>query len=289
MTYFYLLLAMVSSATIAIDGHLYNDKNRERSNVSGLYNLLYTLFSSLGWLVLWISDFSFDLRVLPYALLYGLGESCFAIGMLGALNAGSTSLTALIQQVALVGVSVWGFFFWDTQFTLFSTIGIVLIIVSLSLCLLTKEPDHTSHSTLRWCGFALLITFGNAGCSIVQRYQQTAFDYQHKNMFMFFGVLFASVTCLLLSLREPKENWSAALKTSWVFPCMAGLGCALCNVFVLLLIKYDMSPVIIYPGLAVGGLMITTLISTLFFREKLRFAQWCGLFVGTVALIFLNL
>ena len=289
MTYFYLLLAMVSSATIAIDGRLYNDKNRERANVSGLYNLLYTLFSSLGWLVLWMGDFSFDVRVLPYALLYGLGESCFAIGMLGALRAGSTSLTALIQQVALVGVSLWGFFFWDTKFTLLSILGIVLIVISLALCLLTKEPARNSHNTLRWLGYALLIIIGNAGCSIVQRYQQMAFDYRHKDMFMFFGVLFASVTCLLLSLREPKENWFIAFKTSWVFPCLAGIGCALCNVFVLLLIKYDMSPVIIYPGLAAGGLMITILISTVFFRERLRPAQWCGLFVGAAALVLLNL
>ena len=93
----------------------------------------------------------------------------------------------------------------------------------------------------------------------------------------------------MLSLREPKENWFIAFKTSWVFPCLAGIGCALCNVFVLLLIKYDMSPVIIYPGLAAGGLMITILISTVFFRERLRPAQWCGLFVGAAALVLLNL
>ena len=36
MTYLYLLLAILSSATIAIDGRLYKDKHRERPNVSGL-------------------------------------------------------------------------------------------------------------------------------------------------------------------------------------------------------------------------------------------------------------
>lgn len=134
-----------------------------------------------------------------------------------------------------------------------------------------------------------MITIGNAGCSIVQRYQQTAFDYQHKNMFMFFGVFFAAITCFLLALKEPRDNWSVAFKTSWVFPCLAGFGTVLCNVFILLLIKYNMSPVIIYPGVAAGGLMFTILISIACFREKLRFAQWCGLLVGAVALVLLNL
>ena len=64
---------------------------------------------------------------------------------------------------------------------------------------------------------------------------------------------------------------------------------ALSNVFILLLVKCQMSPVILYPGIAVGGLIITTLIAFFGFREKLRPQQWVGLAVGAVALVLLNL
>ena len=289
MNYIHLLFAMTFSATITVAGRLYNTKNDKSLNVSGLYTLLVPLAASAGWLILWCCDFSFDVKVLPYSFLYGIGYSCFTIGILGALKAGSTSLTALVKQVALVGVTIWGFAFWETPFTLTGGVGILLIVISLSLCLITKEKNDDSRNLLKWIFFAVLITVGNAGCSIVQRYQQMAFDYRHKNMFMFFGVLFAAGVCFLLSIREDKRHWGAACKSSWMFPAMAGCSSVLSNVFVLLLVKYNMSPVIIYPGVAVGGLMITTLISLTCFREKLRIAQWLGLVIGAVALVLLNI
>ena len=289
MSYLYLIMAMTFSAMITVGGRIYNIKNSGRANVSKLYNMLVPCFAALSWLILLIFDFSFDIAVLPYALLYGIGYSCFTIGMLGALKVGSTSLTALIKQIALVGVSIWGFFFWDTPFTLISVLGIVLIVISLLLCLLTKEEKSESNNILKWLFFAALITVGNAGCSIIQRYQQMAFNYQHKNMLMFFGVLFSAVFCFILSLREDKTNWGAAFKSSWIGPALAGVSSAISNVFILLMVNSSLSPVIIYPGIAVGGLMITIIISLCVFKEKLRVTQWCGLLLGAVALVLLNL
>jgi len=289
MNYFYLLLAMTFSATITVGGRLYNTKNKDRRNVSGLYNLLTPCSAALSWLVLWCLDFSFDAGVLPYSLLYGVGYSCFTVGVLGALNSGSTALTGLVKQLALVGVSLWGFAFWGTEFTLLSGVGIVLIVISLAMCLLTGKKEEKAGSLTKWLGYAALIVIGNAGCSIVQRYQQMAFDYQHKNMLMFFGVFFAFLFMLALSRKEEKTDWAAALRTTWPFPALAGCSSAASNVFMLLLVKNRMSPVILYPGVAVGGLMITTLISRFCFRERLRPMQWCGLAVGAAALVLLNL
>jgi len=280
---------MTFSAMITVAGRIYNTKNNDKNNVSKLYNMLVPTFASVGWLVLWCFDFSFDARVLPYALLYGIGYTLFTFGMLGALKFGSTSLTALIKQLALVGVSFWGFIFWDTPFTLICGIGIVLIVVSLVCCLLNKEEKSSEHNVFKWLLCALMITVGNAGCSIVQRYQQMAFDYQHKNMFMFFGVLFSALVCVVISVTEDKSNWKSAFKSSWYCPLLTGLSSVLSNVFILLMVKYQLSAAIIYPGVAVGGLMITTATSLVFFRERLRPLQWCGLVVGAVALVLLNL
>lgn len=289
MEYLYLLLAMTFSALITVSGRLYNNKNRELENITRLYSLMVSVAASAGWLILWLTDFSFDAGVLPFAVLYGVLYAAFTVGMLGALKAGSTSLTALIKQVALVGVSFWGYLFWDTKVTILSAVGIVLLLASLALCLLVKEKKTESHHMGKWLFNALLITLGNAGCSITQRYQQMAFQYQHKNMLMFFGCFFAACFCLLFALGENKKNWKKAAKQSWMFPVLSGSSSALSNVFILLLVKCQMSPVILYPGIAVGGLIITTLIAFLGFREKLRPQQWVGLAVGAVALVLLNL
>ena len=209
--------------------------------------------------------------------------------MLGAIKVGSTSLTGLVKQVALVGVSFWGYFFWDTQFTTISAIGIVVLLISLALCLLVKEKKTEDHHLGKWLFYALLITMGNAGCGILQRYQQMHFAYQHKNMLMFFSYVFAICFCFVFSLGETKENWKRAVKQSWVFPALSGISSAGSNLFILLLVKCQMSPVILYPGIAVGGLIITTLIAFFGFREKLRPQQWAGIAFGAVALVLLNL
>ena len=55
-----------------------------------------------------------------------------------------------------------------------------------------------------------------------------------------------------------------------------------------ILLNMDMSTSIIYPTLAVGGLTVTLVFSVLAFKERLRPAQWCGIAVGCVALVLLN-
>ena len=95
--------------------------------------------------------------------------------------------------------------------------------------------------------------------------------------------------CFVFSLGETKENWKRAVKQSWVFPALSGISSAGSNLFILLLVKCQMSPVILYPGIAVGGLIITTLIAFFGFREKLRPQQWAGIAFGAVALVLLNL
>lgn len=289
LIYVFLFLATTFSAMITIGGKLFNNRTKDLTYVSQFYNLLYSLFASLGWLISWLFGFSFNVKVLPYSFLYGICYFAFTVGMLGAIKTGMTSLTALIKQLSLVGVSFWGFAFWGTKVTSLGIIGIILIFLSLCFCLIKKNDKKENSNTLKWLFYALLITVGNAGCSIIQRYQQTAFNYQHKNMFMFFGVFFAMIFCLGFALKEEKYCWKDAFKTAWCFPGLAGFSSVFSNIFILLMIKFQLSPVIIYPTIAVGGLMLTVIISLIFFKEKLSPLQWCGMAVGSVALVLLNL
>ena len=283
-----LFCSMLTSAMITVGSRLYRARTEDCADANSLYNFLVPATATLGWLILFLIAPSFDVRILPYAVGYGVGYTFFTLGMLGALKNGPTSVTALVKQLALVGVSVWGFFFWQTPATVISVIGLILIVISLVLCLL-KPEEKKGYSLAKWAFYAVLITIGNAGCSIIQRYQQNAFDYQHKSAFMLFGVLFSALVCLAVGLRGKRRDWGKAFRRGWYGPCLAGGSSALANTCTLILIKRQMSSTIIYPGIAVGGLILTTLISFFFFRERLRPLGWCGLAIGAVALVLLNL
>ncbi len=291
MPYLYLIGAMCSSCALSVCGSLYNRKNAARHHVSNLYNLLIACSMFVCWCVMYIADFSFDLGVLPYSLGFA---ACYTLAMIGhikALGSGSVALTAFVKQLSLVAVSFWGFVFWDTPLSLNVAIGIVLITVALALCFLKRKAagEKAATVTARWFAYAAVLLIGNAGCSIIQKYQQFAFDGQHGAMLMVFAALFSAVICVLLSLREKKDDWSTAAKTTWFFPVGAGFASAMLNLFVLLMASTALSPSVIYPGIAVGGVTLTTLVSVFIFREKLSQRQWLGLGVGVVALVFLNL
>lgn len=293
MPYAYLLCAICFSAALSILGTLYNQKNADRSNVSRLYSLMTSCSVFISWLVIYAFDFSFDPGVILYSLAYGVFYTMAMLGLINALNTGSVSLTAFIKQLSLVCVSFWGFFFWNTPFTVNVAVGLILITLALALCLFTSDKKRSTESPLRisfrWIVYALMLLVGNAGCSIMQKYQQAAFDGQHGSMMMAFATGFAVLISLAVASKEEKTHWAAAVKTSWYFPAAAGVSSALVNRFILLLISTELSPSLVYPGIAVGGLMLTVLVSVAVCGEKLRKQQWIGLSVGAIALVFLNL
>ena len=292
MPYIFLLCAIVTSAGLAIAGTLFNQKTNHKAGLGHLYNLLGGCSNFATWLILFCSNPSFDLAVLPYSLIYGCSYVMFWIGLTGALQAGSSALTGFIKQIAFVFVAIWGFVFWGSEPTFTVLAGIVLIAVALFLCLvpLGKGMDKSTFKiTGKWLLYAFMILVGNAGCAIIQKTQQRAFGGQHGNQLMVFATFLAAVFCLLMCVKDDKSGWKKILRQHWYFPIIAGASSAICNCFLILMASTTLSPSIIYPALAIGGLTLTTLVSVMTCKEKLTSSQWVGLTVGAVALVFLNL
>lgn len=289
MEYICFVAAMCSSALLSIMSSLFGKKNADVPNTSTFYSALVTAAATATWGVICISDASFDVRAIGYSILYGVFYTLAMIGMFNAYRLGSTSLTAFIKQLSLIGVALWGFLFWNNSLTLNIGIGIALIVVSLYLCFKTDKSTKKSPMTLKWCAYALMLLVGNAGCSIVQKYQQLAFDGASGNAFMFFGVAISFICCAVLYARGEKVELKRIKKASFAFPVIGGISSALLNLFILWLISSTLPESIIFPGIAVGGLIITILFSTVIYREKPSMSQWLGLGIGAVALVLLNL
>lgn len=288
MGYVYLLLAICFSAAIAIFAGFYNKKNKESKNANGIYNILLSASATLTWLIIFLFDFSFDVGVLFYSVLYGVGYACFMVGMINAVKYGPVSLTSFMKQLSFVVVCIWFLIVKRRLPSTYEVLGIVLVVVALYFCL-NSDKDKKQKVSLKWLLYVAMVFVGNAFCSIVQKYEKAAFDNQHGSLMMVFGVLFAFIFGLILYNKGDKSEWKQIAKKTGVFPVLAGMSSGLANLFILLLMTTTLSESLIYPGLAIGGLMVTTLFSVIGFKEKLRFSQWIGLIVGGVALVFLNL
>ena len=197
MAYVYLFGATVCSALLSIMGSLFNRKNAAYKNFSMLYNFILIAAACLGWGVIYLTDFSFDARVLPYSLGYAAGYAMALISLFKALECGPVSLTALLKSISMISVSIWGFIFWDASPTPYVLTGLALVLVSLVLCFAQKRKEKAGGTPFKWYIYTALLFIGNGGSLIVQKYQQIAFGGAHKNMLMFFATATAAIACLV--------------------------------------------------------------------------------------------
>lgn len=291
MPYVYLISAVGLMSVLSLLGTGFNRKNAEEKNIAPLYNFLLCSVSCLTWGVIYAFRFSFEPKVLLYSLGFGVCYALVMISLLKALAIGHTSLTALMQQLSLIGTTVWGFIFWGTWNTQKAPLiitGLVLVVVSLCLSLYSGKKSEQKIS-LKWAGYAFTAFFANAGCAIFQKQQQIDFAGEHGSMFMFFAVLLAAIICWVVFLSGEKPDVPKLVKTSWVYPLGAGMSNAVGNLFIVILATSTLSANLIYPAIAVGGLAITSLASAYFFKEKLAWWQWIGVAVGAVAVALLSI
>ena len=287
MPYLYLVLATLGVASTNIIAAFYNRKNANEKNTASIYTFLVQVAIFACWLVMFLFDGTYDLAVLPYALLFAVSFALCMIGNIYALKTGPVVLTSLMLQLSLVGVTAWGFLFWDTKFTWLTAVGLVLIVISLWLCLYNGKTDDKKINW-KWIVFALMAFVGNAGASITQRTQQTAFDGKYGNFLMVVATAIAALICGVVYLTSEKGDTKKLIKTSWYYPVAGGLMNVMLNVCVILLATSTLSPSIIYPVLAVGGLIIVTVFSKYVFKEDMRWWQWLGVLIGTLAVGILS-
>ena len=288
MPYIFLICSVVASAQLSIMATVFNKRNTE-PNTKNIYNLLYMVASFLSWAIMYAFDFSFEPTVLIYSVGYAVLYNLAVNGLVKALGCGSVSLTAFFKQLSLAAVSIWGFFFWGAKITLYIIIAFALIILSLYLCLSSDKNATSEKISLKWFFYVSLLFLSNAGCSIVQKHQQIDFAAQHGTQLMCFGTFFSMIISLAIILKSGRPKWSLCKKGSFKFPIFAGISSAVLNLFIILMAQTTLSPSLIYPSIAVGGMLLSIMFSVVIYKEKLSTRRIIGLFVGVVALVFLNL
>lgn len=289
MPYVYLISTVLCLSSYSIFVSIYNRKNSDKKDISGLYSLICLTSGFLFWLVLFLIDGTYDFSVLPYSLLFAVCFGVCNIANVMAYKVGSIVLTSLISQLSLIGVSCWGFIFWGSKITYLVIIGLVLVAVALWLCLYKGKEKESKKINLTWIICVTLAFVGNAGCTIVQRTQQMNFNGEYAEFLMVVATACATLLGLVNYLRSDKRDSKVIIKTSGYLPVLAAIFNGLVNLFVILLVSTTLSPSLIYPVIAVGSLAITTVFSKFVFKEQMRWWQWLGVLVGAIAVGILSI
>ncbi len=295
MDYLILAGAVICASTSSIFGGFFNRSCAGKKDTSAFYNLFQLLTVFVGWTLLLIIDFDFNVAVIPYAVAFGIAYCVSTFGAINALRTGPVLITSLITQFSLIATTIWGFFFWNSEPKPTVFIGLVIVVVAIFLCLYrardvpqTRKAFLSNGFSFKWLFFAALAFLGNAGTSIIQRTQQMTFDGKYGNQLMSTALFFGFIFFLVIFLRSDKSDAKFIIKKCYI-PVGTGIFNLLLNLFVMIMATSKLSPSLIYPSISIGGLIIVTLFSLFAFREKLRASQWVGVALGIIAVLLLSL
>ena len=249
-----------------------------------IFSAVTVLFAALFFVATAGYPLNFTVDILPYAFGFAACYCAAAIFSLMAINTGSLSLTSLAISYSLLIPTVFGLIFWGDEATPFFFIGLVLLIVSL---LLINSKDGEVKITPKWAILVLIAFVGNGLCSTIQNGYAKVHSTGNSE-FMIIALATVFITMLVLSLFKERAIIAPSVKNGWYFMAICGIANGAVNLFVIMLSPL-MNASIMFPLISAGGIVLTSLVSILLYKERLTLQQYIGMILGIGAIVFLNL
>lgn len=281
--YFLLLLQPFCSAGQGIAQKQYN--LRAKSPNVLLFSALTAFAGLLFFLLLSRLELTFDLRLLPYTIVYGISYAAAWAGTVFAVRYGSMALSYMIISCSLVFPTSYGLMRGEPA-TPVTLISIVLIFAAIVLVNL-KTGGSKDKFSFKWFMWVMIALFANGSCSITQNELKRAFGDSFTNEFMIVSLLIAFIV-LLTAARLNSKSLINDLKLCLPYASANGIANALLHLLTLMLIG-NIPNTILYPTSSVLSMLLAFLISYFIYKERFSSAQYIGYGLGAVAVVLLNL
>lgn len=298
------LLFVISLAACLAGTMIKNHYSKKLSDtIAGyhLYNALTAIVCSLTLLALSGGKLSVSPFTVILAVIFGLVTVVQQVSNSAALASGPLAYTSVIGSMSTVITAFSGLIFFGESISVTQIIGIVLMLFCLVLSV-KKDTADEKKAAARWLILCFITCFATGGIGILQKLHQSS-DYKGElTAFLIiafaFSFVFSAANIAIIKLKAVKRNETSkkvvffkkrpALPLLIAFFAIAGIGIALNNMINLYL-SGTVPSAIFFPIVNGGGLILTTLASVFFFRERLTKLQWVGIALGFVATLLLCL
>ena len=280
------LLVVLANAMSLVESTAIKQYNAKHTKGGFVFTAMVSLFSMLFFVITDKGGFHFPAEMLPYGLASGVLYASASLLTYIALGCGPFALSMLLLSYAGIFSILYGILFLGDTLSVFSVLGIVLMLVSLYLTRTEKRVGESKIS-FRW---AIAIGISVAGCGmlgVLQKMQQLRFENTVDNEYMIVTLGFSAVSLFIIGCISDAKSTFHILKSGAPFFSLAGLSNGFTNFLVL--VTNEMMPLSIVSPLRTGTkIVLSFLISTLVFKERFLPRQLVGVAVGTAALILLN-
>lgn len=255
-----------------------------------VYNALSSLVAVIT-LVLWNGSFHASLFTVLLGILFGVVTVTQQIFCMKAMETGPWSYTSVISSLSTIIPTLSGVMFFHESIGWVQIAGILLMF----LCILLSADlkAEKGSSSLRWILYCAVVFVTTGSIGVLQKLHQSTPQRDELGEFLIIALsipfVYLAFCTVRLVCREKKERVHLRTLLSLLplsLMVISGIAVAVNNRLNLLLSGLIDSS-ILFPILNGGGLILTTLAATLFFRERLSAKQWIGMGIGLTAVILL--
>lgn len=235
-----------------------------------------------------ISAFSFVLSIF-----FGLSIALTQIFQSKALGQGPASTVTLIYACGFLIPIFYGLFFWGESVSLFQWLGIVLLLFSLTLCLIKKEKHRELSS---WIPVAVAAMIGSGASAVFQKthqYSEFSSEISFYLLFcLFFSSIFTGIAYLFTgdeqSVKKEAVDKKRAFSKNFIIPVCLGICVGVLN-FLNLILSGNLPSVILFPIYNVGSMLLVILLSAIIYKDKMTMLQKIGFLLGIAAILLIGL
>jgi len=296
MPYISLFLVILFSALQVSSIKFFNGKYNKKTSDSVIFYCLIAFLAAIIFFV--ISKFSFDINLLTFSLafVFGFSFTLTVTALLKAIQCGSLALTNLIMGFGTVLPVLFGVVFLKEKFEYTHVIGFVLFVVTILLSAFSGEKkagEPRRGISYQWLLYSFLAFLGNGISSTLLKYHQ--YRQPGVQSFEFMWVGFSTVTLIYLAYLLILKSKNVELHLSAFQSKGLLLNVALCGIFTAfqnygtLYLSSTASAMIVFPSIGAGSIIMTALITVLFFKEKMNFKTLLCIFIGICGVVVLNI
>ncbi len=306
MNWLFLLVSALSVIALTAQGVLIKRFGDKRPGAEITYTFVSAVCAFVLFGIIALASHSrFDVRSVPYSMLFALCYAGSTVTYVLAVGSGSLALTTTIHSFALIIPTVLGFVLWDEQVNAFKIVGIVLFAAALLLMGEKAEKGDKILST-KWIILITVSFFCEGFAPVAIKLHSLALGEKAASegndvfMVMAYAVAFVGIFVAALlkegRIRIPsvdgkktKNFMLDSLKIALPLASLGGIFNGLYNLMNTVVANKSLNVSVFFPVVSAGQLIFTCVVAVVFFKEKLTVKQLCAIFCGMVAIVLINI
>lgn len=290
MTNLALIVAILLFTGQTICFKIFNEKYMKNLTSYFLFLFLYSSFAALIYFITTGSAATYSSYTIILGSFFGILLILAVLFYMKALETGPLSYSALFFSSGLVLPIVFGLIFWDEKVSPPQAIGVVLLIITFYLASQSSSDENLNISS-KWLMFCILAFICNGLLMILLKAQQIEMAGKEIGEFLSVAFSVSAIIALIVffvykGVKGESIDHVKHMPFIWLVICTGScisIGNGLSSY-----LASRLPSIIHFPMINGGVVVLSSILSSLVFKEKIDRKGHIGLVCGLIALVFLS-